>query len=235
MYCQIHTNREAFALCVTCGKPACPECLITLHGQEYCRPCLEARIAPEAAPARPPAQEAPTMPPSPLPAPPASKWSKGPDGKNEVLATVLGLFPGLGHLYLGLRTRGLHLMGGFIGALLLADVLQLDNILEPWLQLVAIFFSVFDAREAYARIRKGLPALDEPLFNLTVFQGKDSKKLSAYALIAVGVLAIARSMLTEVLSVYRYNSGLPERIILSLLLIAAGAYLLRGGIKDNHV
>lgn len=243
MNCHVHPNREAYALCVNCGKPACPECLITLHGQEYCRTCLEAKIAPGAAPeadvpvapAVPQAPPAPPAAPKALPAAAAQSHS-GPEGRNDALTTILALFPGLGHLYLGLRTRGLHLMGGFIAALILTDILQLDRVLYPWLQLVAIFFSVFDAREALSRMRKGLPVHDEPLFNLALFEGKDNQKLLAYGLIAVGALAIIRSVLVEAMQwmvPYGYNSALVERTILAGLLIAGGVYLLRGGFGDR--
>lgn len=52
--------------------------------------------------------------------------------KSKVLAIALAIFPGAGHLYLGLQKRGLQLMGGFLLAVYIMDNLRLS-----------LFFSCF--------------------------------------------------------------------------------------------
>jgi len=37
MKCAIHNDRDADGMCVTCGKPFCRECLITLEDRFYCK------------------------------------------------------------------------------------------------------------------------------------------------------------------------------------------------------
>lgn len=37
MYCANHPEKEAFGVCIYCGKTFCRECLITLKGERYCK------------------------------------------------------------------------------------------------------------------------------------------------------------------------------------------------------
>ncbi|MGO4549033.1 hypothetical protein AB4Z29_30015 [Paenibacillus sp. 2TAB23] len=46
--------------------------------------------------------------------------------KSKVLAIALSIFPGAGHLYLGLQKRGLQLMGGFLLTIFIMDNLRLS-------------------------------------------------------------------------------------------------------------
>ena len=42
MKCFIHPRDDAVAICKICGKAMCPNCLITLAGDSYCKSCVEA-------------------------------------------------------------------------------------------------------------------------------------------------------------------------------------------------
>lgn len=73
--------------------------------------------------------------------------------KNKVLAAILSLFPGAGHLYLGLQKRGLQLMGGFLIAIYLMDSLRLSIFL--FLMPLLWFYAFFDSMQQMSRYERG--------------------------------------------------------------------------------
>ncbi|MFD1020773.1 hypothetical protein [Thalassobacillus hwangdonensis] len=73
--------------------------------------------------------------------------------KNTMIATILSMFPGAGHLYLGLQKRGVQLMIGFLLSIYILDVLRLSLFL--FLIPVIWFFSFFDALQQVSRVNEG--------------------------------------------------------------------------------
>ncbi|WP_318617610.1 hypothetical protein [Sporosarcina sp. YIM B06819] len=63
--------------------------------------------------------------------------------KSKTLATVLSIFPGAGHMYLGLQKRGLQLMAAFLLSIYILDILRLSLFL--FLIPIIWFYSFFDA------------------------------------------------------------------------------------------
>ena len=49
MNCSYHTDREAIGMCVSCGKPICSGCKVSLANKFHCNPCAEKLIASSAA------------------------------------------------------------------------------------------------------------------------------------------------------------------------------------------
>ncbi|RJE86025.1 hypothetical protein D3P07_18215 [Paenibacillus sp. 1011MAR3C5] len=80
--------------------------------------------------------------------------------KNRVLTIALAIFPGAGHLYLGLQKRGLQLMGGFLLAIYIMDNLRLSLFL--FLLPLFWFFAFFDALTQLSRYGRQ-QMNDEPL------------------------------------------------------------------------
>ncbi|WP_338553958.1 hypothetical protein [Paenibacillus sp. KS-LC4] len=75
--------------------------------------------------------------------------------KNKALAATLSLFPGAGHLYLGLQTRGLQIMAGFLASVYLMDALRLSMFL--FLLPLFWFFAFFDVmRQLSTEPQEGL-------------------------------------------------------------------------------
>lgn len=229
--CHVHPEREAHALCVNCGRPACQDCAVTLRGQEWCRTCVEERLLPPASAPAPPPAPAPSAPVPPAPSAPPASAPEAPDparfsGRHALVVTVLALFPGLGHLYLGLYTRGAQIMVTFVGGLILLEQLRLDPSF-PWVVFLAIFFSVFDVREAMDRLRQGRNGSDRPLWDMDRLRGQE--RLIAYVLLFLGGLALFRAILDPAIlgpEYWRYRNFF-DRSIFALVLIAAGAWLLR--------
>lgn len=73
--------------------------------------------------------------------------------KNRTVATLLSIFPGAGHLYIGMQIRGIQLMIGFLLSLYMLDVLRLSFFL--FLIPVFWFFSFFDALQGISRLEHG--------------------------------------------------------------------------------
>ncbi|MGP4041242.1 hypothetical protein ACTWP4_15280 [Gracilibacillus sp. D59] len=69
--------------------------------------------------------------------------SRDNDRKSKMIATILSIFPGAGHLYLGLQKRGIQLMASFLFSIYILDVLNLSLFL--FLIPLIWFFSFFDA------------------------------------------------------------------------------------------
>lgn len=63
--------------------------------------------------------------------------------KSKAITTILSIFPGAGHMYLGLQKRGLQFMAGFLLAIYILDVLRLSLFL--FLIPIIWFYSFFDA------------------------------------------------------------------------------------------
>ncbi len=69
--------------------------------------------------------------------------------KSKTLATVLSIFPGAGHMYLGLQRRGLQLMAAFLFAIYILDILRLSLFL--FLIPIIWFYSFFDALQKVSK------------------------------------------------------------------------------------
>ncbi len=46
-YCVIHPDKEAVALCNRCAKAVCPECLVGIKGESYCKECVSIKAGGE--------------------------------------------------------------------------------------------------------------------------------------------------------------------------------------------
>lgn len=105
MKCYIHPSIDATQTCSECGKAICDACTMEINGKLLCRSCTE-----KLAGAQAPTQAPPLVPPvveSPL-GPAIQK-------KEPLLALILSFFiPGLGHLYDGLKKKGVSLIIAFI-------------------------------------------------------------------------------------------------------------------------
>lgn len=151
--------------------------------------------------------------------------------KSKVIATILGIFPGAGHMYLGLQKRGLQLMAGFLLSIYVLDVLRLSIFL--FLIPVIWFFSFFDTLQQASREEEGL-AEDVPIIKYVA----NHQRWLGIALILLGAFylmddiflpAIAPQM-RELLNVdlYYYYNRFFQMFVVCLLLIGGGIKLLMG-------
>jgi hypothetical protein len=144
--------------------------------------------------------------------------------KSKFLTFLLSVLPGVGHLYLGLLTRGLHFMILFFGSIFLIILIGIEEliILLP----IIWFYSLFDALQKYELLNEGIVE-DVPLFLLDKVQSY--QKGMAYLLIGVG----GYLLLEKILSITHFFSDSWffidqfRVIVVALVLIFIGFRLLR--------
>jgi len=155
------------------------------------------------------------------------------DGKkNKLLATILALFPGAAHLYLGLQKRGIQLMIAFVLSIYVMDVLRLGIFL--FAIPVIWFYSFFDGLQKGTKMANGEQVEDEPVFT----QFTNYHKWVGIGLIAVGVyylfidviMPIVEPILWEYygFQIPYYVSNYIQTIVLCIIFIIGGVKLMTG-------
>lgn len=205
MNCAYHSDRPVEGICSTCGRPICGECQVDLNGTIHCKSCLDKRMQ-----------------------------STGRE-VNGPVRFLLSIMPGIGHLYLGLPNRGLQFLLGTVLSAFVLDLLVPRSPLPGFLVAAAIFFSIFDAREAHLRMQQGLEVPDKGFVDVKQIQLQWNPRYVGYALIGVGVLVLYNTTVSDLLRLlFPSNYRLMESVIRGLTLggvaIGAGVWMLmRGG------
>ncbi|TCZ71073.1 hypothetical protein E0485_22865 [Paenibacillus albiflavus] len=145
--------------------------------------------------------------------------------KSRTVATLLSIFPGAGHLYIGMQMRGIQLMIAFILSLYMLDVLRFSVLL--FLIPILWFFSFFDALQVITRMDRD-EIIDKPIVSgLTHYH-----RWLGIALLLLGIYVIIdrispvmfRYFLdNEAYSIFRQYFDIA---IVSLILIISGIVLL---------
>jgi TM2 domain-containing membrane protein YozV len=153
--------------------------------------------------------------------------------KSKMLATFLSIFPGAGHMYLGLQKRGLQLMVAFLFSIYILDVLHLSLFL--FLIPILWFYSFFDALQQVSKHARG-EAHDVPIVDWLI----NHQRWVGIALLALGGFYImdqvALPILYEYFPEYRFNylyQRYFQTTVVSVLLVAGGIFLLKGSKKNK--
>lgn len=154
------------------------------------------------------------------------------DGKkSKTIATFLSIFPGAGHLYLGLQRRGIQLMAAFLFSIYILDVLRLGIFL--FLIPIIWFYSLFDSLQISSKYGKE-PLEDTPiiayLINQQKWLGIGLVLLGLYYMTTNIFLPALSPMLTEIFNIdvrYWFEQYLQTAIV-CVLLIGGGIKLLAG-------
>lgn len=158
--------------------------------------------------------------------------------KSRMLTTLLAIFPGAGHMYLGLQNRGLQLMASFLLSIYILDVLHLSIFL--FVIPIIWFFSFFDALQLINRSH------DQELEDIPVFKHlANYQKWLGIGLILLGVfylidstfLPIIADNLREIfnIDVWYYYQQYFQVSIVCFLLILGGIKLISGSKKKEKV
>ncbi|OQR55951.1 hypothetical protein [Bacillus sp. CDB3] len=155
--------------------------------------------------------------------------------KSKTFASILAMFPGAGHMYLGLQRRGLQLMAAFLLSIYLLDLLRLSAFL--FLVPIIWFYSFFDALQQTAKYGKER-VHDEPIIDYFInhqrWIGIGLITFGGYYLLDQTVLPILNDYFATIFNIhlselyYRYF----QTSIVALLLIGGGFKLLLGN-KEN--
>ncbi|NDI35267.1 hypothetical protein [Chengkuizengella sediminis] len=149
--------------------------------------------------------------------------------KSKVLATLLSIFPGAGHLYLGLQKRGLQLMAGFLFSLYILDVLRLSLFL--FIIPLIWFFSFFDALQNVSRYNEDKKLEDTPIIEWFIHH----QKWLGFGLVALGsyylfdqvILVYVDSLFPDYSIRWTFDQYFQTTLI-SFLFIFGGFRLLKG-------
>jgi hypothetical protein len=148
--------------------------------------------------------------------------------KSGMVATLLAVFPGAGHMYLGQQRRGLQLMAAFLGSLYLLDTLRISLFL--FLIPLLWFFSFFDALQQISKYRRQV--LDDvPVVNVLAHH----QKWVGITLLALGLFYLFDRVALPVLEQWYPDLHLTywfehhfQITVVALLLLGGGIRLLIG-------
>jgi hypothetical protein len=155
-------------------------------------------------------------------------------GKIKILATILAIFPGAGHLYLGLQKRGLQFMIAFLFTIYILDTLRLGIFL--FLVPIIWFYSFFDALQQINKSqdeREDRPVVDY-LINHQRWVGIGFVVLGLFYIFDRVLVPIADRFLVRfynIESLYFYYQEYFQTGVVSFLLIFGGIKLLSGSKK----
>lgn len=150
--------------------------------------------------------------------------------KSKVLAIALSIFPGAGHLYLGLQKRGLQLMGGFLLTVYIMDNLRLSL----FFFLLPLFwcFAFFDALQQTSRYERQT-LTDEPvLAQLVPYQrwfGIGLLGLGVYYLLDRVAAEVTSHFSNELYLQYMQMKYMIPTAVVAFVMIIVGLRLALGG------
>ena len=142
---------------------------------------------------------------------------------------LFSLVPGAGHMYMGLMTRGLQILVGFmLGCALLGFSYNFNFIIGPAM-VVLYIFNLFDAYNCRKRIQAGAEVPDEPV----VYVGGVYVGIGLIVMGALGLLFTLDNL--HRMSAWFYDvMGNIIRLLPSLILLAIGLVLLGKGRKKDR-
>ncbi|WP_349408516.1 hypothetical protein [Pseudalkalibacillus sp. SCS-8] len=146
--------------------------------------------------------------------------------KSTVLATLLSMFPGAGHLYLGYQRRGIQLMAAFLFSIYILDVLHLGLFL--FLVPIIWFFSFFDGMQRATNYKEE-PLDDEPVLTYIV----NYKKWIGVVLIIIGIYYPLANIVMPELSFNPIVKYYVQTGIVCLIMIIGGFKLIAENKKKN--
>jgi TM2 domain-containing membrane protein YozV len=154
----------------------------------------------------------------------------------KIIAMLLSVIPGAGHLYLGLQSQGIELMAGFFLSFYLTDWLKLSifMVMSPIIWFVSMFDVMHKASGDRAMIDKTIFfnkwfKNDEEIINEKSFL-RNKHKVLGYVLIAVGTYLILNRFVYAFIKPFLDNR-ITDNIqtgFVALLLIIGGVRLALG-------
>jgi len=205
MKCALHQQNEAVGVCVLCGSAVCIQCQRLVKGRILCPACYS-----ELRQGGNPSSQSTTALRS------SARYS-------GCLVFLLGLIPGLGHLFMGLTTKG---------AILLASAIFL-----PFLLPILIAYSAFDSVHTARRLNSGETVADWDLSTLQNalsrlgLPASSASWIFGAALAIVGIVLLLGN-LTNLTGLLNWWELLPStyrllgRNLLALAMVGFGGFLI---------
>ncbi|MGA2614144.1 MAG: LIM domain-containing protein [Spirochaetia bacterium] len=219
MKCSTHPRAESIASCARCGRPFCGECVVEVDERMWCRECLKAILAPPTAGAHP-------------------GWVK-------LVAALLSLLPGAGHMFLGMIGKGFALMSLLIASVFLVILYSdatgmywMTAYLVPSLSVLFLSYAVFDAM-AICDARKGgraRPETDDETMKAVWERVLLNRRTGGWILLVagiVGVLHIFSEPLNRMAADWLHVSVPITGLVIPVILLLIGILLLQKSRKGS--
>nr|WP_176215312.1 hypothetical protein [Cytobacillus gottheilii] len=153
--------------------------------------------------------------------------------KSKSIATFLSIFPGAGHLYLGLQKRGVQLMAAFLFSVYILDVLRLGIFL--FLIPIIWFYSFFDGLQKSSRY--GEEELEDvPIISYFI----NHQRWIGIGLVVVGLYYMTTNILLPIVAPMIYDFDIWyvfnryfQTAVVCIVLIAGGIKLLSGNLEKK--
>lgn len=156
--------------------------------------------------------------------------------KSKSVATLFSIFPGAGHLYLGLQKRGIQLMAGFLFSIYILDLLRLGFFF--FLIPIIWCYSFFDGLQKASKMEEG-PIEDTPIITGIVNQ----QKWLGYGLVTIGIYFLISNIIVPTAAPYLHQwlgdnleymfRDYVQKGLVCVLLIGGGIKLLSGSKKEK--
>lgn len=212
MKCANHPEKEVIKNCGFCNKGFCKDCLIELGDNYFCKSCLAEKSGINISDNVNHEQKVKTV---------------VSEKKSKLWAFLFSLVPGVGYLYLGLMTRGLHTMILFFGSIFVASFIGFDQLMALVVPVV-VFYSVFDTQQLVKNLNEGMEVEDKQLFDIKKIPFNQS--WIGYTLIFIGIMAL----LNNVLPFYYPVFHAVQRILPPVLIIGLGVLILYRNTRNPY-
>ncbi|HHT50288.1 MAG TPA: hypothetical protein GXZ78_02290 [Eubacteriaceae bacterium] len=208
MKCAQHNEKEATAICVSCGTPICNDCGTLIQGKHYCDECS------------------------------GTMKENDPLRRRKVingfLWFVFSLVPGAGHMYMGLMQKGVLLLGIFLGLAALVSILGIFDFALALGSVLVYVYAFFDSLGMKRAIERGEIVEDRGLEGLNL--GKINLYYVGIGIVVLGVFSLIETFIQTfgylpiVMNIY-YGF---RRSVLPIFLIVLGIWLIRRSKKEKE-
>ncbi len=218
MKCINHPGAESIGTCTRCGREFCGECAVEAGHGVWCRECLGQVLATHA--------------------------SRHP-GWVKLVAALLSLLPGAGHMFLGLIGKGFALMALLIASVFLiilysdaTGMYWVTAYLVPTLSVLFLSYAVFDSMAICDARRKGkdLPVTDDDTMKAVWERVLFNKRTGGWVLLlsgGVGFLHIFSEPLNRLASDWLQFPVSVTGLVIPAVLLLLGILLLQKSRKSG--
>lgn len=214
MNCSNHPEVSAVASCERCGKALCEACRVELGEQSWCRECLTAVVY-------------------------RGYYQPRRRRTSKLLAALLSIIPGTGHMYLGRIGKGFAMMGFLFAAVFLVILYSattgmywMTAYLIPTLSVLFLSYAVFDSIALAEELRDGVESSEDPIMEHVWNRILLNPRAAGYTLLIAGIIGVLSLFSVPINRWLREGLGVDfpvAALIIPIALVVIGAVLLRRG------
>ena len=215
MSCVNHPQTRSVGVCPGCANALCGECAVRVRDELWCRPCLESLVERSRATGLP-----------------ALAWP------SRLVAGLLSIVPGVGHMYLGFVGKGFAILGMLLATIFLVVLYSdatgmywMTAYLVPTVSLLMLCYAVFDTLAIAGARRAGREVPPDPTMEAITERVLLNGRTLGWLVLVAGVLGVLE-LLERLLGrlVPDLGTGLSvTALVVPLVLLVIGVRLLWKG------